>query len=86
MSKKIFEHFDQAISICENELLRIKAEKEKEKNDNKEKDKDKENGSSLVDKKSSDKNKVELNELKFSFFNFAKENLAQALDKILDLV
>ena len=83
MSKKIFENFDQAISICENETQRIKNEKDREKNN---KDKDKENGSSsTANKKSRDKNDVEENELKFHFFNFAKLNLAQTLDEILDL-
>ena len=40
MSKKIFEHFDQAISICENESQKAKNNKE-----------DKENGSALVNRK-----------------------------------
>ena len=74
MSKKIFEHFDQAISIWENESQIIKNNKE-----------DKENGSSIINKKDINKNKVELNELKFSFFNYTKNNLATALDEILDL-
>ena len=74
MSKKIFEHFDQAISICENEAQRIKNTKE-----------DKENGSSVVNKKDMYKNEVQSNELKYSFFNFAKQNLTTALDEILDL-
>ena len=74
MSKKIFEHFDQAISICENEAQRIKNNKE-----------DKENGSSAVNKKDMYKNEVQSNELKYSFFNFAKQNLTTALDEILDL-
>ena len=74
MSKKIFEHFDQAISICENESQRIKINKE-----------DKENGSSIVNKKDINNNKVELNELKYCFFNYAKNNLTTALDEILDL-
>ena len=74
MSKKIFEHFDQAISICENEAQRIKNNKE-----------DKENGSSVVNKKDMYKNEVQSNELKYSFFNFAKQNLTTALDEILDL-
>ena len=73
MSKKIFENFDQAISICENEAQRIKSNK------------DNENGSSLVNKKDVDKNEVESFELNYSFFNFAKENLATTLDEILDL-
>ena len=76
MSKKIFEHFDQAISICENESQRIKNIKA---------EKDKENGSSVIIEKNDDKNEVELNELKFSFFNYTKESLAKALDEILDL-
>ena len=76
MSKKIFEHFDQAISICENESQRIKNIKG---------EKDEENGSSDSNKKDEDKKEVELNELKFSFFNYTKENLAKALDEILDL-
>ena len=76
MSKKIFEHFDQAISICENESQRIKNIKG---------EKDEENGSSDSNKKDEDKQEVELNELKFSFFNYTKENLAKALDEILDL-
>ena len=74
LSKKIFEHFDQAISICENEAQRIKNSKE-----------DKENGSSVVNKKDMYKNEVLSNELKYSFFNFAKQNLTTALDEILDL-
>ena len=74
MSKKIFEHFDQAISICENEAQRIKNSKE-----------DKENGSSVVNKKDMYKNEVQSNELKYSFFNFVKQNLTTALDEILDL-
>ena len=74
MSKKIFEHFDQAISICENESQRIKNNKE-----------DKENGSSIINKKDIDKNEIQLNELNFSFFNYAKNNLITALDEILDL-
>ena len=76
MSKKIFENFDQAISICENEAQRIKISKE---------NKDNENGSSLICKKDIDKNEVESIELNYSFFNFAKENLAATLDEILDL-
>ena len=76
MSKKIFEHFDQAISICENESQRIKNIKG---------EKYEENGSSDSNKKDEDKKEVELNELKFSFFNYTKENLAKALDEILDL-
>ena len=74
MSKKLFEHFDQAISICENESQRIKNNKE-----------DKENGSSIINKKDIDKIEVESNELKYSFFNYTKQNLAKALDEILDL-
>jgi hypothetical protein len=76
MSKKIFEHFDQAISICENESQKIKNNKE---------DKDKENGSSLVNTENIYKNEIELNELNYSFFNYTKQNLAKALDEILDL-
>ena len=74
MSKKIFEHFDQAISICENESQKLKNNKE-----------DKENGSALVNKKELNKNEVDLNELKFNFFSYAKINLTTALDEILDL-
>ena len=74
MSKKIFEHFDQAISICENESQKLKNSKE-----------DKENGSALVNKKELNKNEVESNELKFNFFSYAKQNLTTALDEILDL-
>ena len=74
MSKKIFEHFDQAISICENESQRIKNNKE-----------DKENGSSIISKKDLDKNEIQLNELNYSFYNYAKQNLITALDEILDL-
>ena len=74
MSKKLFEHFDQAISICENESQRIKNNKE-----------DKENGSSIINKKDIDKIEVESNELKYSFFNYAKNNLSAALDEILDI-
>ena len=76
MSKKIFEHFDQAISICENESQKIKNNKE---------DKNTENGSSLINKKDIDKNEIDLNELKYSFFNYTKHNLAKALDELLDL-
>jgi len=76
MSKKIFENFDQAISICENEAQRIKNNKE---------NKDKENGSSLVKKKDINKNEAESIELKYSFFNYAKHNLITALDEIFDL-
>ena len=74
MSKKIFEHFDQAISICENESQKLKNSKE-----------DKENGSALVNKKELNKNEVDSNELKFNFFSYAKQNLTTALDEILDL-
>ena len=74
MSKKIFEHFDQAISICENESQKAKNNKE-----------DKENGSALVNKKESNKNEIDANELKFNFFSYAKINLTTALDEILDL-
>ena len=74
MSKKIFEHFDQAISICENESQKLKNSKE-----------DKENGSALVNKKEINKNEVDSNELKFNFFGYAKINLTTALDEILDL-
>ena len=73
MSKKIFEHFDQAISICENEAQKIKNSKE-----------DKENGSSLVNKKEKDKNEIEVDELNYLFFDFAKKHLNTALDEILD--
>jgi hypothetical protein len=76
MSKKIFEHFDQAISICENESQKIKNNKE---------EKSTENGYSLINKKDIDKNEIQLNELNFSFFNYAKNNLITALDEILDL-
>ena len=74
MSKKIFEHFDQAISICENESQKLKNSKE-----------DKENGSALVNKKELNKNEVDSNELKFNFFSYAKQTLTTALDEILDL-
>ena len=74
MSKKIFEHFDQAISICENESQKLKNNKE-----------DKENGSALVNKKELNKIEVDSNELKFNFFSYAKINLTTALDEILDL-
>jgi Leucine-rich repeat (LRR) protein len=74
MSKKIFEHFDQAISICENESQKNKNNKE-----------DKENGSALVHKKENNKNEIELNELKYNFFSYVKQNLTTALDEILDL-
>ena len=74
MSKKIFEHFDQAISICENESQKAKSNKE-----------DKENGSALVNKKEINKNEIDANELKFNFFSYAKINLTTALDEILDL-
>ena len=75
MSKKIFENFDQAISICENESQKIKSNKD-EKN---------ENGSILVNQKDINKNKIEANELNYSFYNYTKINLAKALDEILDL-
>ena len=75
MSKKIFENFDQAISICENESQKVKNNKD-EKN---------ENGSILVNQKDINKNKIEANELNYSFFNYTKINLAKALDEILDL-
>ena len=74
MSKKIFEHFDQAISICENESQKNKNNKE-----------DKENGSALVNKKEINKNEIDLNELKYNFFGYAKQNLTTTLDEILDL-
>ena len=74
MSKKIFEHFDQAISICENESQKAKINKE-----------DKENGSANINKKELNKKEVESNELKFDFFNYAKVNLTTVLDEILDL-
>ena len=74
MSKKIFENFDQAISICENESQKAKNNKE-----------DKENGSALVNKKEIHKNEIDANELKYNFFNYAKFNLTTALDEILDL-
>ena len=74
MSKKIFEHFDKAISICENESQKAKINKE-----------DKENGSANINKKELNKKEVESNELKFDFFNYAKVNLTTVLDEILDL-
>ena len=74
MSKKIFEHFDQAISICENESQKAKNNKEQ-----------KENGSALIIKKDNNKNEIELNELKYNFFSYVKQNLTTALDEILDL-
>ena len=74
MSKKIFEHFDQAISICENESQKAKNNKE-----------EKENGSALVNKKEINRIEVEENELKYNFFSYAKINLTTALDEILDL-
>ena len=74
MSKKIFEHFDQAISICENESQKAKNNKE-----------DKENGSALVNRKEIHRNEVEENELRYNFFSYAKINLTTALDEILDL-
>ncbi len=75
MSKRIFENFDQAISICENESQKYKTNKN-EKN---------ENGSISVFKKDSKKDEIESNELKYSFYNYAKLNLVKALDEILDL-
>jgi leucine-rich repeat-containing protein 49 len=72
MSKKIFENFDQAISICANEAQRLR-------NTNNE------NGSSFVNKKDENKNEVEKFELNYSFFNFAKQNLNAILDELLDL-
>jgi hypothetical protein len=77
ISKKIFENFDQAISICENEEQKIK-------NDNKN-NKTKENGSALINKKDIDKIDIESNELKYSFFRYVKQNLARVLDEIVDL-
>ena len=74
MSKRIFEHFDQAISICENESQKTKNNKE-----------NKENGSSVSNKKNKEKNELESIELNYSFFNYAKNNLTTALDEILDL-
>ena len=74
MSKKIFEQFDQAISICENESQKPKNNKE-----------NKENGSSGTNQKSFEKNEVESNEMNCSFFNYVKINLTTALDEILDL-
>ena len=76
MSKKIFENFDQAISICENEAQKIKNNK-----NNKE---EKENGSSLVNKKEMEKKEIETDELNYLFFDFAKKNLSTVLDEILD--
>ena len=77
MSKKIFEHFDQAISMCE-----IEHEKNKNTKENKD-NKDNE----LIQKNKNEKiqKDVELNELKFQFFNYTKKNLKNALDEILDL-
>jgi len=74
MSKKIFEHFDQAISICENESQKAKMNKE-----------DKENGSANINKKELNKKEVESTELKYNFFNYAKINLTTVLDELLDL-
>jgi hypothetical protein len=74
MSKKIFENFDQAISICENESQKKKAVKDL-----------KENGSSLLNKMDIKKNEIKSNELKFSFFSFVKQSLTTALDEIFDL-
>jgi len=74
MSKKIFEHFDQAISICENESQKAKMNKE-----------DKENGSANINKKELNKKEEESTELKYNFFNYAKINLTTVLDELLDL-
>ena len=74
MSKKIFEHFDQAISICENESQKAKMNKE-----------DKENGSANINKKELNKKELESTELKYNFFNYAKINLTTVLDELLDL-
>ena len=74
MSKKIFEHFDQAISICENESQKAKMNKE-----------DKENGSANINKKELNKKEIESTELKYNFFNYAKINLTTVLDELLDL-
>ena len=76
MSKKIFENFDQAISICENEEQRIKNNKDNKEN---------ENGSTLINKKDINKNNVLSDELKYSFFSYVKQNMAKALDEIVDL-
>ena len=75
MSKKIFEHFDKAISFCENESQKIKNSKKEFE----------ENGSSLMISKNEDKIKEQSNDDKFQFFNFVKVNLNTALDEILDL-
>ena len=76
ISKKIFEYFDKTISICENESQKIKNNKE---------EKTKENGCMIINKTDIDKNDLDLNENKLSFFNFAKHNLGKALDEILEL-
>ena len=74
MSKKIFEQFDQAISICENESQKSKNNKE-----------NKENGSSGENKKNIEICEEESNELNYFFFNYAKNNLTSVLDEMLDL-
>ena len=76
ISKKIFENFDQAISICENEEQKMK-NNNKDNKDNKAK----ENGASLNNQKNL---YVESNELKFSFFDYVKKNLIKVLDEIED--
>ena len=75
MSKKIFEHFDKAISFCENESQKIKNSKKEYE----------ENGSSLMASKNEEKIKEQSNDDKYEFFNFVKINLNTALDEILDL-
>ena len=76
MSKKIFENFDQAISLCENEEQKMKLLNK----DNKMR----ENGSSLNNNKDLDKNEVQSFESKNSFFDFVKKNLMKVLDEIVD--
>ena len=73
-SKKIFENFDQTISICENESQRKKNCKDV-----------KENGLSLINKNDILKKEIDSNELKYSFFSFVKLNLNTALDELFDL-
>ena len=82
MSKKIFEHFDQAISYCETENEKKQNKKAKEKVNNQksktEKSKDKqENGSPIINKEENDplKNSKDNNEESISKALINDENI-----------
>ena len=79
ISKKIFEQFDQTISICENE----NSSKNTTSSGFNNKGKNEENGF-VKDKKNTlfDINKIELN---LKFLSFVKKNLTIALDELIDL-